>query len=246
MENGKYANTFRVRYSEIDEELNLPVFGIMNYLQDVATFHGEDTGVGLIRNIGKGVAWILADTQLHIYRAPRFDETIRVSTWSQSLKGMIALRSYTIDSADGERLVTGTAHWIFMDMKNFRPMKITPEEKEAYGEHPEFAPEEDLGSRKVKPSGEAEIFESFPVREINLDTNRHVNNAEYVRIASGYLPEGFSCAHLRVEYKKQAVLHDVIVPKLYRDGGKYFVCLDAEDGETYFAAEFTPRENTVI
>ena len=241
MENEIYSNTYRIRYSEIDENLELPVYGIMNYLQDTATFHGEDVHAGLSRNIRLGSAWILADTQLHIYRAPRFNETMKVRTWPQNFKGMISVRNYLIESEVGERLVLASSHWLFMDMTAYRPMKVLPEDMEAYGVHPELVPDTDLGSRKVRPSGEAETFESFPVRRINLDTNRHVNNAEYVRLASGYLPEGFACGHLRIEYKKQAVLHDIIVPKRCTDGDRVYISLDTEDGEPYVIAEFTSR-----
>ena len=48
----------------------------------------------------------------------------------------------------------------------------------------------------------------------HLDTNRHVNNAQYVAIARELLPVDFALGELRVEYRKAAVLGDVMYPKL--------------------------------
>ena len=41
-ESDMYTFDSRVRYSETDEEGNLSVVGIMNYLQDCSTFQSED------------------------------------------------------------------------------------------------------------------------------------------------------------------------------------------------------------
>ena len=54
----------------------------------------------------------------------------------------------------------------------------------------------------------------------HLDTNRHVNNAQYVAIARELLPVDFALGELRVEYRKAAVLGDVMYPKLGAGAGR--------------------------
>ena len=47
-ESDMYTFDSRVRYSETDEEGNLSVVGIMNYLQDCSTFQSEDLKLCLL------------------------------------------------------------------------------------------------------------------------------------------------------------------------------------------------------
>ena len=55
----------------------------------------------------------------------------------------------------------------------------------------------------------------FVVQESQLDTNHHVNNGQYVRMAMNQI-ELPKVSELRVEYKKQALLGDMIVPFICR------------------------------
>ena len=55
-----------------------------------------------------------------------------------------------------------------------------------------------------------------------------------------YGPESAQIARLRVEYKKQAYLGDVILPRVYQTGEDCtLIALNNAAGETYAAAEIT-------
>jgi acyl-ACP thioesterase len=235
----RYTYRSRVRYSEVDGEQNMTIDSILNYLQDTATFHGEDCGCSLNRNIEMGCAWIVADLQLHIYRYPRFNDHIRVNTWPIAFRGMIGYRQFSIETEEGETLVVCNSVWIFMDMKSQKPMKVPAEQLEAYGSNPELKLTEDMGSRKVRMPEAGEARPSFRIQESHLDTNHHVNNVQYVRLAAKYLPAEWKTAHLRVEYKKQAHLDDEVFPRTVQKDGKWYVSLNSAEGEAYFTAEFS-------
>jgi len=66
-----------------------------------------------------------------------------------------------------------------------------------------------------------------------LDTNLHVNNAQYAEIAREFLPGDFEIQELRVEYKKAAVLGDKMVPRISREEDGYTVSLTGEDGSPF-------------
>ena len=57
-------------------------------------------------------------------------------------------------------------------------------------------------------------------------------------MAEEYLPEGFKTGELRVEYKKEAVLADIICPKVSVEEHRVFVSLENETGTPYAIAEF--------
>ena len=95
---------------------------------------------------------------------------------------------------------------------------------------------EDL-PRKIALPKEMSVYGSVPVMKQHLDTNLHVNNVQYVAIASEVLPEGAEICGIRAEYRKAAVLGDVLVLKVAVEGNKYVVSLCAEDGSVYANVE---------
>ena len=234
-----YTYESRVRYSEIGEDANMTLFSLFNNFQDCCTFHGEEAGVGLRHNTELGQGWMIVDVQTVIKRMPRFGENILVTTWADGLRGMIAHRNFSMESADGELLAEAATDWVFVDLVKRKPIRIPEEQITAYGMHPEKKLTCDPGGRKVRmPEGGVEE-KAFVIQEHHLDTNGHVNNAQYIRMTQPYLPAGMEVHRLRVEYRKQALLGDTVVPWHLETGdGECYVRLADEKGDVYFAAEY--------
>lgn len=77
-----------------------------------------------------------------------------------------------------------------------------------------------------------------------MDTNYHVNNGQYIRIAMECLPAGLlqkENAHIRqmrAEYKKQAHLGDRIYPVVYSEGEETAaIALNNQEGQPYCVVE---------
>ena len=105
----------------------------------------------------------------------------------------------------------------------------------------------DYAPRKIKLPGNGLECEPFVVREYHLDTNHHVNNRQYVQMAMEFLDREAKVRELRVEYKKQAVLGDVMIPVVYKEGDKeVIVSLNAEDGKPFAIVQFFILVNTFI
>lgn len=236
---GKYFYRERVRFSEVDENGYMTPYALLNNLQDCATFHSEDSGIGMMRNRERGQAWVITDMQLKIMAYPLYNQDISTATWTTQFRGPVGHRSFEITGSDGELLAAARSEWVFMDLVHLTPMNI-PEEQEAYGLNPDLDIPVQTGKRKVRPTGTWDEKESFPVVWEYLDTNGHVNNAQYVRLARNYLPEGREMRGLRAEWKKSAVLHDILVPWVQADDNCFYVKFtDGEDGEAFFICEMT-------
>lgn len=72
------------------------------------------------------------------------------------------------------------------------------------------------------------------ITEQHLDTNRHVNNAEYVRfalLAAGELGHAIDLARLEVQYRTMALLGDTLTPVVYGSGNDITVSINGEDGK---------------
>ena len=78
--------------------------------------------------------------------------------------------------------------------------------------------------------------------EHHLDTNHHVNNQQFIDMAMEHLPEGFRIRQVRAEYKKQAFLDDVLVPRVIDEGTRIFVVLEDEQGAPYVIVEYLGQQ----
>ncbi len=91
-----------------------------------------------------------------------------------------------------------------------------PEDVEAYGEGEAL----DLGKAPRKIAVPENYEEETPVTIAvhHLDTNHHVNNAQYVDIAREAVTCTKKVKEIRVDYKKAAVLGEVLIPRVTKTG----------------------------
>lgn len=231
----KFSFDSRVRYSEIREDRRLTLNGILNYFQDCTTFHSEAAGVGMEFLEEKGQLWVLSSWQIVVNRYPKMGEYIKISTWPYAFKRFMGSRNFTMESREGEMLAYANSLWTYIDVKTGHPVNVGEEQIKAYELEKKL--DMDYASRKVVLPQTAETYPSFSVRPHHLDTNHHVNNGQYVLMAQEYLPSDFQVKQMRAEYKRQAVLHDVIVPRVHREENLCTVVLENLQGEIYTAVE---------
>ncbi len=228
-----YTFGSRVRYSETDECGRLTLTGIMNYLQDCSTFQSEDIGLGISYLTDRHKAWWLSSWQIVVDRYPVLGEEIVVGTWPYDFKGFYGYRNFTICDKAGEYLVRANSVWFLFDTEKGRPVKIEPEDLRGYGNGNEERLSMDYASRKIQLPEEYEETEPVTIGKHYIDTNHHVNNAQYVEIAREVLPDEMEVYELRVEYKKAAVFGDVVYPRISRTEEGYTVSLCDEGGAAY-------------
>ena len=96
----------------------------------------------------------------------------------------------------------------------------------------------DYAPRKIKLPDDMTSQESFTVQKHHLDTNHHVNNCQYICMAEDFLPEDFKVYQMRAEYKKAALLGDMVVPYIHIEEKKCTVLLCDEAQKPYAVVEF--------
>ena len=230
-----YEFDSRVRYSEIDHRGTMTLPALINYFQDCTTFHSESVRLGMERLRKEKKAWVLSYWQVLVERYPRLNEKIRVGTFPTEFKGLFGNRNMYMLDGDGNRIACANSIWVFMDLEKGRPARPQAEHIEPYGiGEPLDMPYED---RKIEPPKESRACEPFPVRRYHIDTNEHVNNCQYVQMAMEMLPEDISVRQLRVDYKKSAVLGDMIYPRVSEEPERTVVELCDEAGKEYAVVE---------
>lgn len=232
-----YTFDSRVRYSEVGIDGNMTLIALLDYFQDCSTFHSEDIGLGTdyLRELNQ--VWMLSAWQICVNRYPHLCERIVIGTAPYEFKGFVGYRNFEMKTAEGEVLAYANSIWSLMDMDKMAPAK--PSEKMLAGYVLEEKYSMEYAPRKIRVPAEGRPMEPFAVKEHHLDTNNHVNNGQYVRMAMEYVPKDLYVKQLRVEYKSQAMLGDRICPVVSADegSGQYIVSLNKEDGRPYSIVE---------
>lgn len=228
-----YTFNSRVRYSETDEYGKLTLTGIMNYLQDCSTFQSEDIGQGISYLNSCHRAWWLSSWQIVVDRYPVLGEEIQISTWPYDFKGFYGYRNFTICDKTGEYLVRANSIWFLFDTRKGRPVKIQPEDIKGYGVGLENPLKMEYAPRKIGKMDNYTEAEPVTIGKHHIDTNHHVNNAQYVEIAREVLPDEEKVPELRVEYKKAAVFGDILYPRMNHTEQGYTVSLCDDQGTDY-------------
>lgn len=227
-----YSFDSRVRYSEVDENRELTVTAMINYLQDCSTFQSEDIHMGIDYLANRHQAWWLSTWQIIVERYPLLGEEIVISTWPHNFKGMYGYRNFTIQDRAGDYLVKADSVWFLFDTRAGRPIKVGEENVRGYGAlQPRLAMEP--APRRIELPKEYEAAEAVTIMRHHIDTNHHVNNAKYVEIAREALPEDIKIRELRIEYKKAAVLGDIMIPRVSRREDGYTVSLCSQENSPY-------------
>lgn len=238
-----YTFQSKIRYSESDSEGQLTLFSLLNYFQDCSTFQSEELGVGLRYLREHHLVWVLSSWQIAVERYPRIGEGVETGTFPYDFKSFLGYRNFFMRTADGQYAAKANSLWSLLDTRTMKPTLPPKDLLNGYQLEPKL--EMEYAPRKITVPGDGFQAEPVTVKKHHLDTNHHVNNGQYVNIAMEYLPEGIGTecmiSQLRVEYKMQAFLNDVLYPYVVQTGQTAFVSLRNAEGKPYANVEFTMK-----
>ncbi|MBO5351931.1 MAG: acyl-[acyl-carrier-protein] thioesterase [Lachnospiraceae bacterium] len=236
-----YSFTSNIRFSEVNADKTLTLTSLVNYFQDCTIFHSESLHAGFEFLEPLHKAWVLSAWQVVIHRLPTFGESVLVGTWPYHFTTLSGERNFILKDASGEDLVTANSIWVFTDTQTGRPARLAPEYAGMYPLDPPYPM--DYAPRKIALPEQYQEEASFSVTKHHLDSNHHVNNAQYIRMAEDYLPDGFQVGEFRADYRKSARLHDEIHPLVTVTGNDCTVVLADKDNKPYTTVQFIRKEN---
>lgn len=240
-----YEFTGKIRYSETDCEGRLSLESLLDYFQDCSTFQSEFLGVGVDYLRERHQAWLLSSWQIVVERYPRLCEEVVTGTFPYAFKGCLGSRNFYMKDAEGKFLAYANSLWAMVDTQEMKPALPDERIRSVYVTEPKLPMEYAPRKVHVPTEGEEGVNcgwrENITVKTYHLDTNHHVNNGQYIRMAMSFLPDGVFVTQMRAEYKKQAFLNDVLRPWVAFRDGIYTVSLQDADGKPYVNIEFLTR-----
>lgn len=236
-----YCLESTVKYSELDADGQMSLPSLLNRLQDCCILHSEEIGIGLEALRRQQRAWVLSFWQVVVRRYPKIREEIRTYTWPYGFKGFLGYRNFKIADASADVVAYANSIWTYLDTQTGMPARIPKEVVERYGLEAPYQME--CADRKIRLEEGMQPKEPVRIGRFHIDTNHHVNNGKYVMIAQEYLPEDFKVQEIRAEYKKAAVFHAMVYPRVKELDGRILISLENEAAEPYAVIEF--REENI-
>jgi acyl-ACP thioesterase len=231
-----YTFSSKVRYSEVDSNGLLTITSAINYFQDCGAFQFEDLGIGVEYAKKTNRACLASSWQFIINRMPALGENITIGSIIYDCKGIFGYRNYIIYDEQGNRLVDCNSIGVFVDATTGKPVKLSEEEIKKYPIEEKLDME--YLPRKISVPSEHTNMEKFKIHKYHIDTNQHVNNAQYVAMAEEFLPNGYVAKKVRVEYKNPALYGDSLLPKVSRVNDSYVIALCDTEDKPYAVVEF--------
>jgi medium-chain acyl-[acyl-carrier-protein] hydrolase len=224
----RWQKTFKIQSYQVDvhRRMNIPSF--CNFFQEIAYEHAEHLNFGYhyLKSIGK--FWVLSRLLMEVYSYPMWGDEIIITTWPRGMEGMLALRDFSILSAQGEKLAGATTSWLVLDEEKHRPQRIDPVEFSKFLILTDSAL--NITAPKVAKPEQSTNMETFRVKFSDIDVNQHVNNVRFVQWAIDSIPDHelltkrvSSCA---INFLGEAALGDLLT--LWKDeapNDHYYVTL---------------------
>lgn len=233
-----YQFKSKVRYSEVNSDKVLTLAALTDYLQDACTFQSEGLGKGMDFLRTRKEAWILSSWEIVIKDMPKVCQEISVGTFPCSFKGFYGHRNFCVTNAEEEVIAIANSLWVYINYETKKPTRIPEEVAQAYDAVVQEPIDFDWSDRKIKIEGEGVEGQPVAVHRFFIDTNEHMNNGKYIMLAEEYLPEDFKVERIRAEYRKAAVLGDVLYPIVYIQEDYITVVLADEEQKPYAVIQF--------
>ena len=234
-----YEYKVRIGFSECDIYKTFTVTSLIDAFQDCSTFQSEDLNVGFDVLTAHNLVWVINYWELEIKRLPKLCDYVTVGTFPYSFKSCFGLRNFYMKDERGEYIAKANSMWTLIDSVAVRPVKAPDSVVNAYTIEEKL--DMQYNSRKVLiPEGDGiTVTEKEPViiQSHHLDSNRHVNNGQYVKLAMSEIDDA-DIRSLRIDYRRQAMLGDTIYPVVYEKDNDRFVALYDSDRKPFSVAQF--------
>lgn len=216
-----------VSYWNVDREGHLSLRSLFEFLQEAAIRHADQCGAGSHAKETRGASWVLHRMAVSVARYPRYEEPLRVVTWSSGIRGFKGFREFHA-FCGGERVATASSVWLYFNLATKALCRVPREIAAGFPTHEEDVCRADLEKLRLDPPREDSPELEVSVRYSDIDGNGHVNNTAYIDYlqttlaARGMSPRP---AGVVIQYLRE-ILPDV-------EGVR--VCLERRGGETAFS-----------
>jgi medium-chain acyl-[acyl-carrier-protein] hydrolase len=195
-----------VSYWDVDRDGVLLLPGVFKLLQEAAIKHADQFGAGARAMVTRGESWVLNRMAAAIHRYPRYEEPLRVVTWSSGIRAFKGYRDFRLYVGE-ELVVSASSLWLYVSLKTKSLVRVPEEVAATFPSRPGAVFRPDLDKLRLVPP-DAASARTYPVsvRYSDVDGNGHVNNTAYfdylqtALVRGGFPPRP---ANLEIQFLKE-------------------------------------------
>lgn len=230
----KIEQTYKLGLREIGMKNKLTNYGILAFLEDIATYHSGLVGYGvndIERNKG---AFLILDWSLEVKKRLCFNDTIKVKTYAlpTDKPSFNCYRNFEIYDEKDELIATATSKWLFYNFEQRKIVKLDAQALELFKPEGNLQEAEEKVTKLKEPTSYEKMIE-YEVRRANIDVNNHMNNLVYLKLANEILPDEVYFAdelnNLRITYKHQIKLGEIVKIYYTMEEDKHIVTIKSQD-----------------
>lgn len=227
------------KLAESDFEFNrhAKLLRIMQLLQDAATEHGEQIGVGWNEMDKNGILWVLSKIKID-FNVPvtKKNGKFTLYTWPLAPNRFYAERCFA--AVADRQLFSATSLWSIISKEERKILPAETMNKFFHGEYSAIHCDATADFERVRADNEFRFAYATTVFRSDLDCNGHVNNTNYVNYALNVLDPQEKISSLEIVYHKELKLGERLQVLCKRKNNRVSVVGQRQD-DVCFTATMT-------
>ncbi len=169
-----------VSYWDVDRDERLRLPSLFKFLQEAAIRHADQFDAGARGMAARGESWVLNRLAAAIHRYPRYEDLLRVETWSSGVRAFKGYRDFRVHCRD-ELVLSASSLWLYVDLRSRSLARVPATVAAAFPTHGGEIFRPDLDSLRIAPlPAGLQPAREITVRHSDIDGNGHVNNTAYL------------------------------------------------------------------
>lgn len=219
-----YVRPCELYESDFDLTSSVKAHRVMELMQDAATTHADELGVGWNDMDERGLFWVLSKVKI-VFHKPlnRNTRGFKLYTWPVSANRLYLERRFEAVGEQCEVLFGSSTLWMIVERDT---RKIASRDVIAKYYDFDFDSTEcscDNCFDRMRLDDTYKLCYERRIRRTDLDINKHVNNTNYINYALDVLGESEQVKEVEIVYHKELKLGDEIKVYSKRDGSAVFV-----------------------
>ena len=233
-----FKEKFKMGLKDIDKNNLLKNRAILEYLENIGSYHSDVAGYGAEYTGKTGIAWVLLGWKLKVLKRPQYGQELEIHTWAKLGSKVATFRDFEIYDNNQNLCAIATSKWTMVDIGKGKITKIDDEVINAYKVESKNVFQK-LELEKLKIPSNFDYKTEYTVKRKDIDINGHMHNLYYLDLAYEALPEEIyekrPFDNVNIQYKKEIKLGEKVICKYAKVENKYNVTIFSEDEKNVHA-----------
>lgn len=227
-----YKEKLKLGLKDIGKDNKIKNRAILECLENIGSYHSDIAGYGANDTKTTKVSWILLEWKLQVLDRPTYGDELEIHTWARGINKFFTYRDYEIYNKDNKLCAIATSKWALINIETGKLVRLTEEIINKYNPEDKYVfSEPDI--EKLELPNESDSLLEYTVIRKDIDINKHMHNLYYLDLAYEALPEEIyekrPFDNVRITYKKEIKLGDVVKCEYSQLNNKYVVVIKSED-----------------